>query len=169
MNLDSIRQLHTAAVDDFASAAERVSPAVWLSPRAEGKWSPAEIVEHLNTAYTVVLDEIAGGPGMKIRTTWWQRALLYFPIRRRILTGRGFPVGARAPREVRPATAPADQRGAIGMFRELARKFDKAIAAPIESGRRIHITHAYFGRSSALTGMLFTARHIAHHRAQLPP
>lgn len=168
MNLDAVRQLHAAAVEDFAAAAQRVPAAAWLSPRAEGKWSPAEIVEHLNTTYAVVLDELAGGPGMQIRTKWWQRWLLYFTIRRRILIGRGFPAGARAPREVRPATAPADQGGAIAAFRELARKFEAAVGSAVESGRRTHITHAYFGRSSAVTGMLFAARHIEHHRAQLP-
>jgi hypothetical protein len=168
MNREAVRQLHAAAVEDFAAAAQRIPAAAWLVPRAEGKWSPAEIVEHLNTTYAVVLDELAGGPGMKIRTKWWQRLLLYPTIRRRILTGRGFPPGARAPREVRPATVPADQRGAIAAFRELARKFDEAIADAVSGGRRVRITHAYFGRSSAMTGMLFAARHIEHHRAQLP-
>lgn len=168
MKWESIRHLHAAAAEEFAAAAERVPAGMWLVPRAEGKWSPAEIVEHLNTTYAVILDELAGGSGMKIRTTRWQRFLLYFTIRRRILAGRGFPIGARAPKELRPATVPADKDGAIGAFRELARQFDAAVADAVESHKNAHVTHAYFGRSSAMTGMHFAARHLEHHRAQLP-
>jgi len=88
---DEIRALHGQAADALAVKAAGVPADRWLKPRAEGKWSPAEVVEHLNTVYDVVLKEIAGAPGMQIRTALWQRVLLRFTMVPKILRGDGFP------------------------------------------------------------------------------
>ena len=35
------------AVDEFLGAAEAMEPQ-WMTPRSEGKWSPAQVVEHVD-------------------------------------------------------------------------------------------------------------------------
>jgi len=103
---------------------------------------------------------------MQIRTKLWQRVLLKVTMVPRILAGRGFPVGARAPRETRPALTSTDQGAAIA-FRDRAGRFEVA-AAEAQSGRpRTRLTHAYFGRMSLRDSVLICARHIQHHQKQL--
>jgi hypothetical protein len=162
-----VRRLHAEAVEAFAAAAAAVPPARWLVPRAEGKWSPAEIVEHLTLAYDTLLRELEGGPGMKVRTKWWQRILLRFTLVPRLLRGEPFPAGARAPREIRPTAANPDQVAAVARFRELAARIDSGSASAIESGKRVRLTHAYFGSAALWKGVLLCARHVQHHTAQL--
>lgn len=159
-----IEELHARAAAEFAAAAERVPSERWLLPRAEGKWSPAEIVEHLTLAYEVLMREMDGGPPMRIKTKLWQRILLRMTMVPRILRGEGFPEGARSPRETRPPSGNPDQRAAVEKFRNTAAAFaSKAAAAP-----RTRITHAYFGKSAMPEALLFCARHAEHHLQQLP-
>jgi len=162
---DEIAALHDAAAKNLATAAEAVSSDRWLTPRAEGKWSPAEVVEHLNTVYDVVLRELDGGAGMKIRTPWYARIVLRLTIVPKILRGRGFPAGAPAPKETRPVLSITDQRELISRFRDRAARF--AAAATNARGTEKRITHAYFGAAPIPQSMLLCARHIEHHMQQL--
>lgn len=163
MKWDEIAALHDRAAAEVMSAAERVPADRWLTPRAEGKWTPAEVVEHLNLVYDVVLRELDGGAGMQIRTKWWQRILLRFTVVPKILRGDGFPAGARAPKETRPALSTTDQREAIARFRERAARF----ASAASSSRNKRITHAYFGTARVPESVLLIARHMQHHGKQL--
>jgi hypothetical protein len=166
MNWDAVQQIHTTAAQDVVAAAERVPADRWLQPRAEGKWSPAEVLEHLSLAYDVLLRELAGGEGMAIRTKLWQRILLRFTIVPGILRGGAFPKGARAPRETRPALTTTDQRAAIAAFRDRAARL-AAAASDAQSRRGVKLTHAYFGRASVCDSLLLCARHLQHHQQQL--
>ena len=166
MKWESVQKLLSSSSVDLASAAEQVPGEKWLAPRAVGKWSPAEVVEHLNLAFDVLLRELAGGAGMKVRTKLWQRVLLRFTTVPRILRGRGFPKGARAPKEMRPALTSVDQGAAIAGFRDRAARFEAEATAAHQSGR-VRLTHAYFGKSSIKNSVLLVARHIQHHRQQL--
>ena len=168
MKWDEIQRIHATAAADLLAAAEGVSRDAWLAPRAEGKWSPAEVVEHLNLAYDAMLKDLAGGGGMKIRTKWWQRMLLRFTLVPKLLRGGPFPANARAPRETRPAIANPDQSAAIAGFRERSERFAGEASRAIASRRRVRLTHAYFGRASLAEGVLLCARHIQHHHKQLP-
>ena len=164
MKWPEAKELHTRAAAELIAAAERVPAERWLVPRADGKWSPAEVVEHLTLAYEVILRELEGGGGMQIRTKWWQRILLRFTMVPKILRGEGFPSGARAPRETRPSPPTLDQHAAIARFRDLGALVEEKAA----TSDRKKLTHAYFGSASICDSMLLCARHIDHHRAQLP-
>jgi hypothetical protein len=163
VNWADVAALHDRAAAQFAADADSVDGAKWLAPRAEGKWSPAEVVEHLNRTYDVLLRELAGYGGMAIRTKWWQRILLRFTIVPKILRGDGFPSGARAPRETRPELTTTDQRALVDAFRDRARRFSEETAR----ARGGKLTHAYFGRASVARSVLLCARHIEHHTKQL--
>lgn len=167
MNWNEAERIHAKAASDFAEAAQRVPAAVWLAPRAEGKWSPAEIVEHVGLSYDTLNRELAGGPGMALRTKLWQRILLRFTLVPRLLRGAPFPKGARAPKETRPAVSNPDQAAAIAAFRVRAAAFEAAASAAQKANRGQKLTHAYFGRASLTNSVLLCARHVEHHLAQL--
>jgi hypothetical protein len=167
MKWPEVQQLHSQAAAEVVSTAERVSAETWLVGRAEGKWSPAEIVEHLSLAYEVLLRELAGGDGMAIRTKLWQRVMLRLTIMPKLLRGEPFPAGTRSPREIRPATASPDQAAAIASLRDRAARFDAAASEAQRRNPRTRLTHAYFGRSTIDNAVLLCARHIQHHHKQL--
>src|SRR5689334_10139475 len=150
---------HASASAAFAAAAEAVEPDAWDLPRAEGKWSPGQIADHLIQTYDVLLREIAGGAGMKVRTRPWLRLLLRITYMPRILRGGWFPARAPAPPEIRPSKEPREQRSTVALFRQRAREFEAAVQEAPEA----RITHAYFGPLKPAAGVLFCARHIEHH------
>lgn len=163
-DLEAALVIHEQAASSLLRVAEAVPANRWTAPLSEGKWTPAQLLEHLLMAYGVLIREMEGGEGMKVRTSWWQRAFLSIAVKPRLLAGAAFPKGARAPREVRPAEVSGGRDEHIERFRKRATEF--AIAAgKAASGTKL--THAYFGQSTVAQGVLLCARHIDHHRAQL--
>ena len=166
MNWPGVKQFHSEVAAELVSAARRVTSEKWLVPRDEGKWCPAQVVEHLNLAYDVLLRELAGGEGMQIRTKFLRRMLLRWTIMPRLMRGAPFPPGVPAPREVRGPVANPDQAAAIASFADRAVKLETEAARAEEKGG-VRLTHAYFGKSSVAQGILLCAQHIRHHRKQL--
>ncbi len=167
MKWPDVERIHSDAAADLVAAAERVPPEKWLIPRGEGKWSPAEVVEHLNLAYDVLLAELAGGKGLQVRTKFWLRMYLRLVYMPRLMRGGPFPEGVRAPRELRQPVANPDQSSAIAGFRDRAARMISGASAAIADGRKVLLTHPYFGKSPLPDGVLFCARHIQHHRKQI--
>lgn len=158
---------HAAAADDFAARAAALSPEQWREPAAPGKWSPAQETQHLVLAYEVVLRELRGGRGMRLQLGAWNRTLLRWFVKPRILRTGRIPA-ARAPREIRPPDRIPDQGPAVARFGRHAEEF----AATIERtrtatpGRRL--THPYFGWLSLEEAVRFCEVHVRHHAARLP-
>ncbi len=165
---------HDASADRVIEAALAVPAHAWHTPRAEGKWSPEEVMHHLVLGYEVLAGELAGGPGMRLKTRGWQRFLLYFTYRRQILAGKGFPSGAKAPKEVRPAPrreAPDAPEGAreatLARFRASRESFVQALEEARRTRPKATVTNAYFGALSLEEAYRFVAHHLDHHRPQL--
>jgi hypothetical protein len=167
---DATLAQHTRAVEEYAAAARRVAavPGLWLAGPADGRWSPAQITQHLVMAFEAVSRELAGEPGMALRTTAWQRLLLRFTIQRRLLRGGAFPQGARSPREARPPATAEDAATLVPRFEVLAAALESRLAERRDADPRAQLTHPYFGRLSLRDTVYISARHIDHHRAQLP-
>jgi uncharacterized damage-inducible protein DinB len=166
---EEARQLHRQAAEDLARLVERIPAEDWWEPRAEGKWSPAETVDHLDSTYAILLQELAGGPGMQLRAKPWLRLFLRLTLVPRILRGGGFPAGARAPRETRPEASSTDQVEAVAAFREQAARFEAAIDEAHAARPGMRLTHAYFGKAPLAKSVVLCARHIEHHHHQLVP
>jgi uncharacterized damage-inducible protein DinB len=162
------RQTHSRAVEAFTRAAQDLPADAWTRPLQPGRWSPAEIAEHVSLAYEVLLRELSGGPGMAVRTRFWQRGLLRLTVLPRLLRRGAFPAGARAPRETRPAGPRPDRAAAIAAFQDLARRIETRIDDAFRDRPGTRLTHAYFGALSLEEALMMCARHLDHHRGQLP-
>ena len=158
--------LHRAAVAECVAAVAAVPADAWTQPLGPGKWSPAEVAEHLAISYEPPLSELSGGPGFAVRVPWWKRRALRWGMLPEILNG-GFPARAPAPLEIRPRqTAPSPEEAS----RRLAANAERFLEslAQARAVRRVRLTHAYFGKlRPAQTVMLLTS-HALHHRRQLP-
>jgi hypothetical protein len=165
MSLDRALLLHDQAVDALVSAVSSVPPERWVAPYQEGKWSPGEITAHLVATWDVLLQELGGGPGMAMRTNWWQRVLLRLLLLPRLLAGKSFPRNAKAPRETRPAAPLPDREAALAAIGARAKAIPTQSQEAAAHGRVL--THAYFGKGPIDRGIVLAARHVQHHTAQI--
>ena len=162
--LEKALAAHRAALDDFAARALRVEAAAWARPPAEGKWSPAEITEHLRLSLDAVCRELSGGPAMRPMVPAAVRTLLRWRLLPRILRNGRVPK-ARAPREARPAAPDLDAPRALQRLAEELARFESACRACDRSAR---ISHPYFGRLTLSKANRLLAVHARHHAAQVP-
>ena len=71
----SILADHRAAVREYTDRAKAVSSSQWFTPRAEGKWTPAEETRHLILAYEALARDLLEGKTLRLRGTPWKRRL----------------------------------------------------------------------------------------------
>lgn len=154
---------HRAAALSVAATARSVQAGRWNVPRGEGKWSPAEVVEHLRLTYATLRRELATGEGMRVRTPWLRRLVIRALFLRGILRTGQFPAGARAVREIRPAGGPFDQEATVRLLEEEALAFERELTAR----RGATLTHPIFGAADSATGLRFCTVHLLHHEQQL--
>ena len=133
---------------------------------APDKWSPAELTLHLALASEVMLQELTTGKGPRLITTRWQRALLRYTVRPKLLAGGAFP-RVRSPRETRPERPTGDQSAVIARLRDRAAELEAAIDSAATERPRTRVTHPYLGAFSLEEALRFSALHIRHHLAQL--
>jgi DinB superfamily len=157
---------HDAAATAFRDTASLIRSDSWFVPLAEGKWSPAQVAEHLSQTYRVVICELRGEKGIRIRSPWFLRQVLRQTVLRSIYRKRKLPKGARAPSEIAPKVVDETKQQAVEKFIQLAREFKAAARAaePVE-GRKL--THHIFGEIDVLPGIDFIAIHIEHHHRQI--
>lgn len=162
---DAAAGAHRAALASYVARAARLTSDRWGAPRAPGKWSPAEISEHLALAYEMGLGELRGGPPPAIRTSYWQRLVLRWFVMPKLLAGGSLTRPVRAPREIRHPVA-GDQVATLARLQEVAEALERELESASARGR-VRFTHPYFGRMGAVEALGFCAFHARHHEAQV--
>ncbi|HEX6433320.1 MAG TPA: DinB family protein [Gemmatimonadales bacterium] len=157
---------HADALQEYRLAAGALERTMWATPIAPGKWSPAEITAHVAEAYRVLSAELGGADGMSLKGSWLQRLVLRHTILPRLLTGKPFPPGVRAPRETRPTEIIEDLDLAVATLVKRAEQFTRDLTAKA-STQDVRLTHAYFGRLSSRQGLELSTAHTRHHAQQL--
>jgi hypothetical protein len=148
------------------SAAGRLPAHAWMRPLAPGKWTPAEVTSHVSEAYRVLRAELGGDAGMRTLGSRFQRLVLRHTMLPRLLTGRPFPPGVRAPRETRPREVVEDPGTALATLASLAAEFAEELTNRAGGGS-VRLTHAYFGSLSPEQGIKLLTVHTRHHARQL--
>jgi hypothetical protein len=157
---------HRVALAAYLEAASRLDEADWERPWATGKWTPAQITEHLTMTYEALLTELCEGRAMKARLGPWKQTITRWIFLPHILFHRTFPMRVVAPRELRPGAPRAGQREALRLLEEAGERFEDRLGSAFCAGAGC-LTHPYFGPVDPVRGLRFVAVHIEHHRRQI--
>lgn len=163
---DTARAEHAAAVADFLDAARAIPDDAWERPLSSGRWSPAQVAEHVRLAYVIIQNELAGGTGLRIRTPWWLRTLLRWKLLPQILATGKLPAGAKASSEIRPGDGPFPRAPLLDALQVAANVAEESIVRRWDE-RGAGITHHVFGHVELPRAMRFLTVHTAHHTRQL--
>jgi hypothetical protein len=152
-----------AAVIDLVAAAER-SAATWTTPRAPGKWSPSQVVEHVAGGLEEAANVVSGAPSIPMIPAFLRPlARLYFNW---ILKKGVFPNGWKAHKALNPATGPATPAQARVRLEGALARFDQECGRRAASGHQL--VSSGFGTVSLEDLVRFSALHTRHHCKQMP-
>src|SRR6266508_2262623 len=100
-DVSDVLAANRAAVIDFVAAAKR-SAATWTTPRAPGKWSPSQIVEHVARGLDEGANIVSGAPSISMAPAFLRPlARLFF---NRTLKKDAFPKGFKSHKALDPAS-----------------------------------------------------------------
>ena len=163
-DVNEVLAANRTAVNDLLAAAERTGDA-WTRPRAPGKWSPAQVVEHVARALEESANVVAGTPSKFPTFPTVLRPIVRSLFFNRVLRKGAFPK-AKTIKAMDPGSGsatPADAR--LRLEAALAR-FDEKCRGRAVSGQSV--TSTLFGTVSVEAYARFQELHTRHHRAQVP-
>lgn len=154
------------AVERFAAACRAVSASAWPEPVAPGKWSPAQVAEHVAVAYELSRKAITGQfPGRAAPAFLRPLVRRFFlaPVLRRGAFGRR----AKAPGVFLPGPVSSTPESAAARVTETATAFEQLLAETARSGTD-RVNHPFFGTVPLADYLRLQAIHTNHHLRQLP-
>ena len=157
-------QQNKAAAEALCAAADAASE-VWEVPRAPGKWSPAQVVEHVTRALEQSTRELRGEPTLFPSFPGVVKPVMRVLFFNWIVRRGSFPRGTRTNKAMDPehgAPTPAEARARIHEALhdlEQAVKTRPAGFGPVDTGA--------FGAVTLPDYLLFQAIHTRHHTVQV--
>src|SRR5438034_9571060 len=142
-DVNDVLAANRAAVLDLVAAAER-SAAAGTTPRAPGKWSPSQVVEHVAGGLEEAANIVSGAPSIPMPPAFLRPLLrLYF---NRILKKGVFPTGFKAHKALNPASGPATPAEARVRLEGALARFDQECRRRAANGQ--HVVSSSFGKVS---------------------
>jgi hypothetical protein len=154
------------AVAEFVAAAVDVSATRWMEPRSPGKWSPAQITEHVAIAYEIageIVDGTADIPGRK--PARFVRPLIRMLVHATVLrTGRFYK--SKTPVAYEPSSRSEAQHVLCDRLQRASDAFEQKARDKVGAGVNV-LQHPYFGRFRIADLVTLQAHHARHHRLQI--
>ena len=163
-DIDTALAASRDAVDQMIRAGEQ-SGAAWNAPRAPGKWSPSQVVEHVAGGLEEGANAASGAPSIPMPPAFL-RPLLRLLFFNRILKKGVFPKGFKAHKAMDPTSGPATPAEARVRLEGALARFDQECRRRAASGQ--HVVSTGFGTVSVEDFVRFNAMHTRHHCKQMP-
>jgi hypothetical protein len=154
------------ATEQFLTTARNVPTGKWEQPVAPGKWSPAQIVDHIAVTTEVALKAINGDPSMGSFPKFLRfipRKLGFDPT---IKKGR-FPEKQRGPAVFAPSTGQPSYEASVEKLHRAIAALETNVQGRMAKGEYA-FEHSFFGRVSIPDYIRFGTLHTQHHERQLP-
>lgn len=163
-DVDTALAANRDAIGDLLAASER-SVTVWTVPRAPGKWSPSQVVEHVARALDESANVVSGAPSKFPRLPSFLRPVARGLLFKRVLKKGAFPK-AKTNRAFDPASGPATPAAARVRLEAALTRFEQTCRANAESGKKVE--SMTFGAVSLEDYVRFLELHTRHHCKQMP-
>ena len=154
-----------ASVATFLATAERASTR-WTVPRAPGKWSPSQVVEHVARTMEESAKVAAGAPSHFPTLPFFLRPIIRLLFFRRALRKNAFPKKSKAVEPMIPTAGSATPTAARARVEATVSQFDQACRARAAAGQEV--ASGIFGPVSPADFARFQQLHVLHHLEQLP-
>ena len=151
------------AIDQLMVAGERTATA-WTAPRAPGKWSPSQIVEHVARSLEESANMAAGRPSKFPKLPRVVHPIVRGLLFKRVLRKAAFPK-AKTSKAMDPASGAATPAEGRVRLEAAHRKFDEACRTTASRGERIRTT--IFGAVPVEDYIRFMELHTRHHGKQM--
>lgn len=162
-DLDALLASNRDAVHDLIAAAERCESA-WTTPRAVGKWSPSQIVEHVARALEEGGNVVAERPSKLPSLPFFIRPLAGVFFRRVIRKG-GFPK-AKTNKAMNPTSGPSTVEEGSARLLAALHDFDRECRTRASAGGVFK--SSAFGTVTVEEYARFQELHTRHHTRQMP-
>jgi hypothetical protein len=164
-SLDKGIRRNREAPSRFLSLADRLSPAEWNQPVAPGKWSPAQIAEHLALTYEISSQALQGTsslPALPAPVRPFLRWMVLLSIKK----GQ-FPPRGRATKGMIPSATAIDREKVLPRLTMAVDTYTAECTAAEKAGREAFV-HPAFGRIRVVDYLLFNDLHTRHRTSQIP-
>ena len=163
-DVNSVLGANRDAVGQLIAVAEK-SGAAWTVPRAPGKWSPSQLVEHVALSLDESANVVSGAPAKLPTLPFFLRPVARGLLFKRVLRNGAFPK-ARTNKAMNPASGPATPAEARIRLESALARFDRECRACADAGRAV--ASAAFGTVSVEDYARFIELHTRHHCRQMP-
>ena len=165
-DIDTALAANRDAVEQMIRAGEQ-SGAAWNAPRAPGKWSPSQIVEHVARGLEEGANIVAGRPSKIPMPPAVVRPVVRLIARfmfKRVLRKAAFPNGFKAHKTMNPASGPATPAEGRIRLETAYQEFDEACRRIAADGRP---ATTGFGLVPVQDFVRFNELHTRHHTKQM--
>ena len=151
-----------ANVDDMLKTVHQ-SDAFWNVPRAPGKWSPSQVVEHVALAMEETVNDLLGRPSKFPKMPTLLRPLVRTVLFNRVVRNGKFPK-AKTNAAMTPAKGPESPAAASTRMATALATLEAGVAEARARGK--DCTSQTFGAVSVADYVIFQAVHVKHHHEQ---
>jgi len=153
-----------AAVAALLATADRVGSA-WKVPRAPGKWSPSQVVEHVTRLMDESAKVAAGEPSAFPTVNRFVRPIARLFVFKRILRRKSF-LKMKTIEPLDPQFGSPTPKEARVRLESVFSRFDHACRIRAASGEKV--ASSIFGPVSVADFVRYQELHVRHHQLQLP-
>src|SRR5450432_828025 len=153
-----------AAVASLITTADAAA-SVWTVPRAPGKWSPSQVVEHVARIMEESANVVSGAPSKFPTIPFFIRPIVRVLMFKRILRRNAF-LKMKTGEAFDPPLAPLTVAQARARLEGALARFDQACRARAASGQSVSST--IFGSVPVTDFARFQELHVRHHEEQMP-
>ncbi len=164
--LDSIITLNHEAVAGVLERARAIPPEKWTVPRAPGKWSPGQVVEHVLKSYEGHRRMAQGLLPVSSAPRWQQWLARSFFLPGFFKKGDFTQKGLKSPSFILPSGVPPSAEELLARLEAAATGLEQDLVAAEAEGKE-EIIHPFFGAISPAYLLQFVAIHTRHHAPQI--
>src|SRR5687768_11285192 len=163
-DVNSTLNANRDAVNQLIAAAEKCGKE-WTVPRAPGKWSPSQVVEHVARTLEEAANVVSGAPARLLTLPFFLRPVIRVLFFNRVLK-KGTFLNARTNKAMNPAVGPATPAEGRARLDAALARFERECRICAEAGGAV--ASQAFGALRVEDYARFVELHTRHHCKQMP-